>query len=200
MTDLFTPSAPAREEHLHDPFVEAQRLGPVPLAAGETQQAYDHFAKGLYAALAPRDMVELLTAREIVDLAWEHRRWGLYKRLLVENDLHDGLATLLRERGVQNTQELVQQWAAREMKVAAKVNDLLSRFGLSMEHVASKTMLRLLCEIETLDAMMARNELRRLALMRQMERHRAIINDTGPTPLIASVVSDVVSAAPESSA
>ena|SRR5271157_5852942 len=66
-------------------------FGPPPLIEGEDQAAYDDFLASISAAVQPRDFLEKMWVRDVVDLSWETRRMRRLKASLLTSHPSRGL-------------------------------------------------------------------------------------------------------------
>ena len=62
-------------------------LGKRPLTHGESEEDYDALFARVVAYVEPQDVVEWLSIKDIVDLAWEARRLRLMKAALINSGM-----------------------------------------------------------------------------------------------------------------
>src|SRR5205807_330762 len=72
-------------------------------------------------------------------------------------------------------QQLAAQWTLGEADARRRVDELMGKAGLTMEHVMAEAVVLRLDEVERLDRLIAAAESRRTALLREVERHRAVL-------------------------
>src|SRR5438132_13820466 len=75
-------------------------LGPPPLARGEDGGAYEALFARIAVALKPRDIIEWLWARDVVDAAWEGARLRRLRASLRTVGQRRGLRSLLCDAGL----------------------------------------------------------------------------------------------------
>src|SRR3954447_16210954 len=75
-------------------------LGPPPLVRGEDGVVYEALFARIAAALKPRDIIEWLWARDVVDAAWEGARLRRLPASLRTLGQRRGLKGMLREAGL----------------------------------------------------------------------------------------------------
>jgi hypothetical protein len=69
------PLEPAEPPRAEPPPTDLQSLfGPVPLLAGEDASAYEALKGQIRAAVAPKDVIEEIWVRDVLDLLWETMR------------------------------------------------------------------------------------------------------------------------------
>jgi hypothetical protein len=67
---------------------------------------------------------------------------------------------------------LAKAWAARDQSAIKRVDKLLASAGLTMDAVMAQTLSISLDDIERIDRMIATAEVRRNAILREVDRHR----------------------------
>jgi hypothetical protein len=112
-------------------------LGPPPLLDGEDAGAYDAFYGQIRTAVAPRDVLEEIWARDVIDNLWETLRLRRLKVSLMRASAHEGVARLLGPRTTILERGLVGRWAGRERAAINKVEGLLKQTGLDQEAIAA---------------------------------------------------------------
>src|SRR5262245_56144373 len=114
-------------------------FGPPPLIAGEDPAGYDALHAGLSAAVKPKDWLEQMWTRDVVDLTWEILRMRRLKATLLDSLMPDGLKRILgRPFGWAAADDLSKDWAARNPQAIKKVDELLSSMELSKDAVAAR--------------------------------------------------------------
>jgi hypothetical protein len=71
-----------------------------------------------------------------------------------------------------DARDLTEAWAARERAAIRRVDKLLASAGLTMDAVMAQTLSIRLDDIERIDRMIATAEMRRNAILREVDRHR----------------------------
>lgn len=163
------PSEPAIEpSDRHAPF------GPPPLIEGEDAAAYDHLRDHVAGAVKPRDFLEEIRVRDVVDLSWECLRLRRLKARLFTAAMSDGIRHQLEPHmGFREASELASQWAVRDEEAMKGVDKQLREVRGSLETAAVSTMIKNIDTVERMDRMMMSAEARRNAALREMERHRS---------------------------
>lgn len=148
-------------------------LGAPVLLLGEDPAAYERLLAQVGAAVAPRDIIEEIWVRDIVDLSWEVIRLRRLKASLLSQNAWRGVASLLlpiTDYGL--SQFLAEQWRFGNEEVVTQVNRLLGTAGLTMDSVMAETLSLNLKPIERFDQLVANAEVRRMSVLREVDRHR----------------------------
>jgi hypothetical protein len=74
--------------------------------------------------------------------------------------------------GFLEVEKLAKAWAARDQSAIKQVDKLLASAGLTMDAVMAQTLSISLDDIERIDRMIATAEMRRNAILREVDRHR----------------------------
>jgi len=147
-------------------------FGPPPLLEGEDTAAYDELLVRLSGTVKPADIFEEIWVRDIVDLVWEAFRLRRLKANLMTAAAHQGLRQILEPLTL-SWRELARSWASRDRTAIKRVDELLASAGQTMEAVMAATLSVKLNDIERIDRMIATAEVRRNAILREIDRHRA---------------------------
>ena len=150
-------------------------LGPPPLLDGEDAGAYDALYGQILTAVAPRDVLEEIWARDVVDNLWETLRLRRLEVSFMRASAHEGVARLLGPRTTILERGLVGRWAARERAAINKVDGLLKQAGLDQEAIAAQTLALKLDTIERIERMIMQTEGRRNMILREIDRHRDVL-------------------------
>jgi hypothetical protein len=162
-----SPSAPVR------PPCRAL-LGPRPLIDGEDGTDYDSILERISADVAPKDFVEEIWVRNVVDLVWESIRLRHLKSQLLRAAAHEGLARVLTPLlDWARANQLSKQWALGEEQATAEVERLLDRAGLTIDAVMAQTLAARIDDVERIDRMVTIAEARRDAVLREIRSRRA---------------------------
>jgi hypothetical protein len=145
-----------------------------PLAwARDDETAYQQILARIVAAVRPRDILEELWMRDVVDLVWEAFRLRRLKAALMWSACPGGIAKLLSSMtSLSDAHHIAAGWAAGNAEAMDKVDSLLDRSDFSWEEVKAETLAERIDQIERIDRMTARAEARRSAALRGIERHR----------------------------
>jgi hypothetical protein len=125
----------------------------------------------------PKDILEEIWVREVVDLVWEALRLRRLKSNLLAASTHAGLEKVLIPLcgGFIEADRLAKSWARNEAAGRKGVKQLLASAGLSMDVVMAQTPSLKINDIERIDRMVMTAEVRRDATLREIERHRATL-------------------------
>jgi hypothetical protein len=155
-------------------------LGPPPLLEGEDAGAYDALYGQIRTAVAPRDVLEEIWARDVIDNLWETLRLRRLKVRFMRAAAHEGLASLLHplRNDILNfglDRSLADRWAGRELAAINEVDGLLKEAGLDQEAIAAQTLALKLDTIERIERMIMQTEGRRNMMLREIDRHRDVL-------------------------
>jgi len=113
-------------------------FGPSPLIEGEDARQYDEIETRFSATIKPKDVLEEMWTRDVVDLTWEILRMRGLKAALLTSVMSEGVEKLL---GLlldwSEARELSKAWSARDPDAIKAVDELLAARGLTMEHCCS---------------------------------------------------------------
>jgi hypothetical protein len=148
-------------------------LGPGALLVNEDRASYDQLLASVSDHLAPRDVIEEMLVRDVVDLSWEARRLRILKASLLNASEVKGLRLIL-EPAVGDTRigPLLYKWYGGDAEARKEVEALLKQIGHSRDAVMAQTLAAKLAEVETIDRLTANAEGRRSAALRELDRHR----------------------------
>ena len=137
-------------------------LGPPPLLDGEDAGAYDALYRHIRTAVAPRDVLEEIWARDAVDNLSETLRLRRLKVGFMRASAHEGLNKLMMSlKPGEPTGFIVKKSANRERDAVKEVDGLLRQAGLDQEAIAAQTLALKLDTIERIERMIMQTEGRR---------------------------------------
>lgn len=149
-------------------------LAPPPLIEGEDAAAYDDLLARISGTLKPKDILEEIWVRDVVDLVWDAFRLRRLKAQLLTAAAHEGMAAILGPFLDWNfSDRIARQWALREEAAVAKADAVLAAAGLTTDAVTARTLALRIDDVERIDRMTMAAEARRNAVLREIERHRA---------------------------
>jgi hypothetical protein len=157
-----------------------QQFGPPPLVDGEDEALYHQFHASTAAAVKPKDFLEEIFVRDIVDLSWEALRLRRLKASLFASQAYRGVREVLRSLMPQiEADALAKRWAAGERQAVKKVDQRLAAANLimSIEAVTAKTLWLDIDSFERLERMTMAAEARRNSALRELDRHRSALAD-----------------------
>jgi hypothetical protein len=142
------------------------------LILGEDRQGYDELLAQVSRALAPRNVMEDVWIRDVVDLVWDIFRLRRIKanllRVRARNAIREVISPLVRD-----SWDLADKWSARDANAVSLVEAALKRAGMSMDTVMAATLREEIDHVAQIEAMIAHAEVRRGAALREIERYRA---------------------------
>jgi hypothetical protein len=148
-------------------------LGPPPLLPNESAADYEGLKARLRAKIMPRDVVEEIWLRDILDLQWEVLRMRRLKSRILSSSSPSGLGSLLHRRAnYRDVEALVQGWSQGNKESIKQVDRLLKQLGLSHDDVDAHSLLKTLDPLERIDRMIAQAEARRNNALREIEKSR----------------------------
>jgi hypothetical protein len=150
-----------------------------PLAPGENEAQYASLAARIVAGARPKDTIEELLTRDVVDLTWEIHRLRKIKSGILKASMNIGVETLLNRLGCciptykdKDSRELSEKWAAGDTAMREEFARALTAAGLSIEEVTATTLERKIDKFEQIERMLASVEARRNNALREIDRHR----------------------------
>jgi hypothetical protein len=153
-------------------------FGPAPLIPGEDPSAYKALQTRVAAVVAPKDVLEEIWVRDVVDLVWESLRLRRLKAAFLNSAAYEGLGIILQPlikmQFISRSPDgsLSEKWARGDPQAKKSVNDYLKSAGLSLDDVMAQTLALKLPSVERIDRMLASAEGRREAALRELARHR----------------------------
>ena len=157
-------------------------LGAPPLLPGEDEEAYAGMTVRVAQAVAPRDIIEWLWIKDIVDNAWESARLRRMRSGLVALGQSLGLRALLRQLGIDAFEDaegkevpaaaVAQAYVEGDPIWVGVVERALAERGLGADAINSEAFRAEIRRIETLDRMIAASDARRDTVLREVDRRR----------------------------
>jgi hypothetical protein len=152
-------------------------LGPAPLLRWESAERYERVLASMAQAVEPKDWIEWVWTKDLVDLGWEAARARRAQATAVGLAYRKALAHLM---GNPRTYNVGAEHQARIARLSSGDPDELRAFcetlkgmGLSTEAIGDTAYLLAMADIEPIGAIIARCETRRDAVLREMDRRRA---------------------------
>jgi ribosomal protein L12E/L44/L45/RPP1/RPP2 len=176
-----TPSSSLARLSGEDSLSRVAGIAPAPLLPGEQEAEYATLVARIVVIAEPRDAIEDLLTRDVVDLSWEILRLRRAKVGILKASMSDGVEGVLDQLGYGQgerygyTKSLGQSWAAGDKKTRKEITAALSAAGLTIDEVTAKTLESKLDSFERLDRMLASAEARRNNALREIDRHRAAL-------------------------
>jgi hypothetical protein len=155
---------------------QSSLLGPRPLIEGEDAAAYDEILARLSGTMKPKDVLEEIWVRDVVDLTWDTLRMRRLKAALLASAMSQAIDKMFTPiLGYRGAEELSKQWALRDRQTVKRVDQLIASMGLTMEAVVAQALSIHIDSFERIDRMVMHAEGRRNAALRELERHRATL-------------------------
>jgi hypothetical protein len=149
-------------------------FGPSPLTEGEDARQYDEIQARFSATIKPKDFLEEMWTRDVVDLTWEILRMRRLKAGLLTSVMSEGMNKILGLLlGWADADDLSKAWSARDPDAIKAVDALLAERGLTMNQAAARGFEARIEIFERIDRMAMAAEARRNSALRELERHRA---------------------------
>jgi len=169
---------PCVSDHLSPVSAVINRLAaiaPAPLLPGEKEADYAEFALAIVKAAHPKDAIEDLLTRDVIDLSWEVLRQRRLKARLLRGATSSGISSVMYRLGYEeeSAEELAANWAAGKKAAQNEVARALRKAQLTMEDVMAETLEGKIDSFERFDRLLASLEGRRNNALREIERHRA---------------------------
>jgi hypothetical protein len=149
-------------------------IAPAPLLPGEKEADYATFAGRIVGASRPRDAIEELLIRDVIDLTWEILRLRRVKAGILKASMDEGIERVLTAVGYDFLEgdTLSKAWMAGDGMARKKVDAILHKAGLTVDEVTAETLHANVDSFERLDRMQASAEARRNNALREIDRHR----------------------------
>ena len=148
-------------------------LGAAPLIKGENASSYDDLFNRICVTLQPRDCLEEIWIRDVVDLVWEMFRLRRLKAAAMTDQARSEIAGALRRHHAEG-EALANEWAAGGDEAEQTLQAALGSSGLSMETLTMRAVAASfnLDRMQQIDRMLVSVEARRAAALREIDTHR----------------------------
>jgi hypothetical protein len=149
------------------------------LLPGEKDTDYVSLAKRVVDTTMPRDTIEELLIRDVIDLSWEILRLRRVKGGILKTSMNRGVERVLdamdygRDVSFSYSGQLSKMWMAGDKDARKEVEAVLRKAQLSLDDVTAETLECNLESFERLDRMLASAEARRNNALREIDRHRS---------------------------
>ena len=142
--------------------------------AGEREADYAAIAGRIIGASRPKDAIEEILIRDVIDLSWEVLRLRRVKAGILRASMGAGVEQALAAVGYSDleTDTLSEEWAAGDAHARKEVDAILAKAGLTLDEVTAKTFESKIDVVERIDRMLASAEARRNNALREIDRHR----------------------------
>jgi hypothetical protein len=117
-------------------------IAPAPLLMGEDEADYAEVAGRIVGATRPRDALEELLLRDVIDLTWEILRLRRVKVGMLRASMGAGVGAVLGAISYPypHRETLSEDWAAGDADAREEVDAILGKAGLTIEEATAKTL------------------------------------------------------------
>jgi hypothetical protein len=164
------PNLPTVPADVSNDLKQSSLFGPPPLFKGEDAAAYDELHAHISAAVKPKDFLEQIWVRDVVDLTWETLRMRRLRAELLSSKMQDKI-----RYNMKRARNLSKRWAARDPQAIERVNKWLASIGTTAERLTAEHCMGMIDTFERFDRIVTNIEVRRNAALREIERHRTSI-------------------------
>jgi hypothetical protein len=170
-------AAPDHPSAVCDVLDRVAGIALAPLLPGEQEAEYATHVARIVAAAQPRDAIEDLLTRDVIDLSWEVHRLRRSKAGLLRGATSSRICQVMCRLGYEDEYagELAANWAAGKKAAQKEFGGALQKAQLTMEDVMAATLEDKIDSSERFDRMLASSEGRRNSALREIERHRAAL-------------------------
>jgi hypothetical protein len=149
-----------------------------PIRIGEDRHAYELVLTSTIETIEPKNALEWLWLKDLVDLTWEIRRSGKDKAAIVNVTWTEACRKILESFLDGDSQTRRSEAQARADKYFTEagrewVLDFLAQHGLREDAIAAQAAALRLLELDMIDRQMERARLVRMAIARDILHHRA---------------------------
>ncbi len=131
--------------------------------------------------MGPRDFLEEIWVNDFANLLWDTQRLRRIKAALIAANAHKGVEKVMRPFCMElgdSSEELARNWVAGDMTAAREVKRNLRSAGLTMDAVMATALALQLDSVERIERLIASSEARRIAILREVDRHRSALATT----------------------
>jgi hypothetical protein len=180
MQNVKPTDLPSVSDHVSPVSAVINRLAaiaPAPLLPGEQEADYAEFALAIVKDARPRDAIEDLLTRDVIDLSWEVLRLRRLKAGLLRGATSSRIYQVMCRLGYEDEYagELAANWAAGKKAAQKTVAAALQKAQVTMEDVMAETLEGKIDSFERFDRLLASSEARRNNARQEIERHRAAL-------------------------
>ena len=165
--------SPAPAQPLSDVLERILGVAAPPLVPSENEGQYASLAARIVAGARPRDAIEELLTRDVIDLTWEILRLRRVKAGILNASMHQGVESIMRRLGYGDTVNSSKKSAAGDKRARKEVTRALAAAGLSMDEVTATTLELNLETFERIERLLSGAEVRRNNALREIDRHRS---------------------------
>jgi hypothetical protein len=153
-------------------------LGVTHLICGERLDLYNELYTQIFQLYAPRDVAEEIYLHQYVELTWQTlRERRLASGLISFQIVHTLRTVIFTHRIVPDLSELISAWSKGEQSAIERVTEILELIGVNVHTIVSKATAEAINDLDRLDAITARKLNQSAAILREFERHRALVEE-----------------------
>ena len=169
-----TPPPDVDEEKLQDLDPELQHIfGPPPLYEGEDKEMYCRLYAQIRSAVTPKDVIEEIWVRDLIDLTWECFRLRRLKSRFMETMSVLGLSEVIDSLVSESRfDRIITDWENGLPRAREEVSAVLKKASIDREAIDAHTLLSRLDDFERFDQLTIRAERRRNDVLREIDRYR----------------------------
>src|SRR5271166_5793861 len=139
------PSSSLTRQSSEDSIDRVAKIAPAPLLPGEQEADYLALVVRIVAVAQPRDAIEELLTRDVIDLSWEILRLRRLKAGLLRASIGGGVGRVMGSLGYDRkgygySKEVGARWAAGEKRAHVEVEAALQKAQLTIEDVMAETL------------------------------------------------------------
>jgi hypothetical protein len=145
-----------------------------PVVKTEDQSAYDALVTRMIAETAPEDTMEWIWIKDLADLTWELIRYRRAKTHLMQfwqRSALSSVALIISPRDPLLPGELAREYDSEGFE-GENFSGFSEAFGIHGDTIMGHALVAWQHEVQAIDQLMARTEMRRAAIGREIERHR----------------------------
>src|SRR3984957_4021160 len=171
-------AAPDHPSAVSDILDRVAGIAPAPLLPGEQEAEYATHVARIVAAAQPRDGIEDLLTRDVIDLSWDVLRLRRLKAGLLRGAISSSICQVMCRLGYEDehASRRAANWAAERKAAQKEVVGALQKAQLTMEDVMAETLEGKIDSFERFDRLLASSEARRNNALREIERHREALD------------------------
>lgn len=140
----------------------------------EDRDAYCALRDTIAAGVCPRDGVEAMWVQELTDITWEGWRRKKLKPALLRAAIPYALAALYRSAGKHNdANRLAAEYVNGAPQDKRRVEAQMAAMGFEADEINAKAYEITMNELYQLERLDAATDARRIAILREIDRHRA---------------------------
>ncbi len=148
-------------------------FGPPPVLMGEDPDAFQALLAQVTAAVGPRDILEQIWVRDVVDATWEIMRLRRLRVPLIVAGYGEAWRQILAPGfGFSRAAIQADDWLSDKKGVREAIAVELDRLGLSMNDVHARALAHKIDAVERVDRLTANAEHRRRLIFDEIDRHR----------------------------